>query len=487
MKRYILTLLLLGCASAFGGNLTAFFSYCSFDQPSDKPYIETYLHITGGSARLVKNQNGKAQAKVEVELIIKSDSTTIVYFDKFNMLSPEVEPSDSLIPDFIDQHRVALENGNYILEMKVTDKNAVNEKSLSLKQDVKIFFSKKDVSVSDIEYLETFGPSKGPNPYSKSGYDVVPYVNNFYPKEMTSLKFYAEVYRANAVTQDILVRYFISNSDNKKILENLVGNNKYKASDVNVILAELPIGGLPSGNYNLNIEVRDRENNLIAYRQSFFQRSNQQYKIPATAELSNIDVTNTFVTLYTNQDTLQEYLKYLYPISTRLEEDIAQSQIAQNDLRSMQQYLYAFWSKRDPENPHIAWNNYLAEVEKVNASYSTRNRKGFETERGRVYLQYGPPNSIAVTEDPSAYPYEIWHYYKIIKTGQTNRRFVFYTTDRSTNDYRLLHSDALGELQDNAWELKLHSRAQRFGSDIDREKSEDIYGSRTKENFINPR
>jgi hypothetical protein len=71
--------------------------------------------------------------------------------------------------------------------------------------------------------------------------------------------------------------------------------------------------------------------------------------------------------------------------------------------------------------------------------------------------------------------------------NQSNRRFVFYSTDLASNAFRLLHSDVRGEIQDPNWELKLHSRSQAFGADIDQDQSYDIYGSRTKENFRMPR
>jgi GWxTD domain-containing protein len=38
---------------------------------------------------------------------------------------------------------------------------------------------------------------------------------------------------------------------------------------------------------------------------------------------------------------------------------------------------------------------YLEQVKKVNASYGNNLNMGYDTERGRVYLQYGPPNAIA--------------------------------------------------------------------------------------------
>ena len=82
---------------------------------------------------------------------------------------------------------------------------------------------------------------------------------------------------------------------------------------------------------------------------------------------------------------------------------------------------------------------------------------GFETDRGRVYLQYGAPNSIITREtSPTEYPYEIWVYDKI--KIYSNRRFVFYNPDLVNNAYRLLHSDMVGELQNYRWQQALSKR-----------------------------
>ena len=225
---------------------------------------------------------------------------------------------------------------------------------------------------------------------------------------------------------------------------------------------------------------------MIAYNQAFFQRSNERNKPLVTADISAINISNTFVASFINKDSLIDYIACLYPVSTMLETEIAENHMKIADIQSMQQYVYYFWSKRNSEDPEKAWIDYKKEVKKVNAAYSTRISKGYDTDRGRVYLQYGPPNTMMEAKDePSTYPYEIWQYYTL--KNQSNRKFVFFTNERSSNDYRLLHSDAIGEVQEPSWELMLHSRMQQFGIDLDQEKSIDTYGSRTKDIFANPR
>jgi GWxTD domain-containing protein len=483
MRAIILLSLCLLLSIASEANVSAYFSYSTFDLPGKVPYVETYIDVAGRSVKALKNDKGFYQGRIEVQMIFRNGEQ-IVHFDKYNLLSPE-STDPAAIPHFIDQQRVSLPEGSYDLELKISDKNS-GEKEFILNQKINLQFPKDTISISDIELLESYEKSEVIDKFHKSGYRLIPYVNAFYPKEISAIKFYAEVYRSGIVpAEDYLLRYYITNKNNRQLVEELVGSVKHSPSEVNVLLAELPIADLPSGNYFLNIELRDRKNSLIGFRQTFFQRSNQLMKNTPASEISSIDISNTFISEITNKDTLIEQIAAMYPLASSLENDIAETQMRIADVRSMQQYIYYFWSRRYPENPEEAWRNYQMEVRKVNNSYSTIIKKGYDTDRGRVYLQYGPPNQISLNEnDPDvAFPYEIWHYYKI--DDQSNRKFVFYLRSRSTNDFHLLHSDANGELQEPNWQTKLNSG--QMGNDVQAEPELENSRTRRDDYFSNPR
>ena len=103
-----------------------------------------------------------------------------------------------------------------------------------------------------------------------------------------------------------------------------------------------------------------------------------------------------------------------------------------------------------------------------------------------MYLQYGPPNIISESyNEPSSYPFEIWQYYQL-PDGQRNKRFVFYTTDLITNNFRLLHSDAIGEVYNYKWKVFLNNRwFDPFN--VDQQDVPDIYGGKADDYYRNPR
>jgi GWxTD domain-containing protein len=94
----------------------------------------------------------------------------------------------------------------------------------------------------------------------------------------------------------------------------------------------------------------------------------------------------------------------------------------------LQQFFFNFWVQRNQANPEGAWKNYFNLVLGVEKEFGSIYKKGYETDRGRVYLQYGSPNQRNVeTLNPWTFPYEIWHYYTA--NQQSNLKFVFYTRD----------------------------------------------------------
>ncbi|MCX6291924.1 MAG: GWxTD domain-containing protein [Bacteroidetes bacterium] len=490
----VLALFSFSMLQTHGKHLNALFSYCTFDQPGKSPYIETYIDVLGNSAVFTQNAGQKWQGKIEVQWTYKQHDK-VVYFDKYNLLSPEVSDSNLAFPDFIDQQRVQLPNGDYVLELKITDKHSAEQSYLST-ENISINYSPSQPSISDIEFLESFKPAEQAGSFTKSGYDVIPYVNNYFPKNSGSLKFYAEIYHTKDVAgdEDILVTYAISGHQNKKVINNIAGFKKQKASSVSSLIAELPMEDVSSGNYYLEIEVRDKTNKLLASKNKFFQRSKPMEKELNADDLSTIKIDNTFVSYMTNKDTLSDYISSLYPISAQFEVTVEENQMKFNNLESMQQFFYYFWSKRSAQNPEQAWLNYKTEVDKVNADFKCVSGKGYESDRGRIYLQYGEPNSIDKNYyEGAAYPYEIWHYYKTM--DQSNVKFVFMSRNLTNNCFELIHSTARGEFYDANWQMRLisESKSNSMFGNIDRGDDYSHDGnsngnlkSKAKEDFITP-
>ena len=59
----------------------------------------------------------------------------------------------------------------------------------------------------------------------------------------------------------------------------------------------------------------------------------------------------------------------------------------------LQKYFYRFWYDRDPFNTEQSWKNYHNLVKLVNKEFKNGIIDGHLSDRGRIYLSYGSPNS----------------------------------------------------------------------------------------------
>ena len=475
----------ISMAASQGNSVQAIFSHAVFQMNGRKPYVETYIMVRGSSVNFRKTASGKYQGTIEVILTL-SQGDQIKYADKYNLLSPETDDSTHISFNFIDQQRIPLSLGNYELGIRIRDLNGTGE-PVEATEPLTISFPRDSIAVSDIQLVESYTKTEKPGSLSKGGFDLVPHINDVYVKDENKLIFYTEIYQSLAVLgegQKYLCNFFLRDLKNNEVLTSYSGFTRYTASEVNVLMKEFNISGLPTGNYTLNIELRDKENALRAAKSIQFGRSNPGETVPLD-QYASVNIGGSFALAYTNPDSLIEHIRCLYPISYEMEKNYANNVIKSRDLKLMQQYFLSFWLNRDALHPQEAWENYFLEVRKVVKEFSSSIRKGYNTDRGRVYLQYGPPdNRTVMPHEPSAYPYEIWQYYKV--KGQSNRRFIFYNPDLVTNDYKLIHSDALGEIMNDQWQMLIYKRDTQT-NDIDQTSPSGRFGSQIQQNYQTPR
>lgn len=420
------------------------------------------MTIAGQSVQF-KKVNGGFQSAVNIGIIITDANNKIVHAKKYNLNGPVFRDTMD-IPAFIDTQRYPLANGSYTLELTVTDVN-LDQAPFKLTQVFKVKYDAYPIQWSSIELLESYKKTVTPNVLSKSGYDLIPYNINYYPETQNKLGFYFETYNTDTFFgkgKTLIYKYFIENNDNLKPVDPYAGFKKLQTAAVNPLLAQIDITDLPSGNYNLVIEIRDEKNIIQLQEKVFFQRKNLY--LPATYNSGNFKVNSieSFFEHVKSKDTLKIYLECLWPISDMKEREFQINQSLKADTTIMRNYLVKYWKDRaaDSVNPMKLWMDYLKSVNEVAVLFKCGKQKGYYTDRGRVYLQYGKPNQRSVVaNEPNTYPYEIWQYYRIIdKTnGQffTNRKFIFVNKNIADDCYRLEHSDMKGETNNPRWQYEV--------------------------------
>lgn len=485
MKKLLLLLLLIATIHC-QAKLSAVFSQSKFYRGNGKYHIENYMLIDGSSLQQIINSNKNFQGKILIECTVKSGDS-IFFYDKYNLLSPEA----STIKDaasFVEQINFDLPKGNYSFLIVLKDANS-NEQPLTIDQPFSLEYPVTQYQVSNIELAQQYANDNGQGKFSKNGITVMPYPDDYLPQNIDTLKFYAEIFNSIPNDSQLLVKYYLMSKGKYEVMDNLIGYKKITGKELNVIAASLPLTNIYSGNYVLVVELRSRSNELLSASNFYLMRGKKNLSAEQSLpeDFNDVELKGSWISYIDNLDSLKMYIQCTVPISGRLENIIADNQVTAADKVSMQKYILYFWKKRNPANPEAAWLEYKEKVDVVNVAYKVWNNPGYATDRGRVYLQYGPPNKMVRRglDEPLSYPYEIWHYYQLADQG--NKKFVFYTTEAASNDLRLLHSDARGEVNEPQWEVKLVNRTQQFGNDYDNTNSNDYGGKKTETDFKLPK
>lgn len=425
-------------------------NYLVFHIPNDTSYVEVPFLFQKMIYKL--NSSGLYQATVRVDLQFKNVESEQEINRQYNFLSEGVKDSLAASTNSIyNLVRIPLPLGRYQIKISTFDKNDSLAKPLARIDTISVDFDREKISISDIQPITSLVPVEKASFYSKYGYDYMPYFSEFYAESITKLTFFAEVYnidKANPEKTFHIVTYITKTGEYMPISPNFQKKEYADKEEQNIVIQSFSIDSLPSGNYNLVLEVKDEQGGLYARSSLFFQRSNPAVTWAAIARTDSLPL-----------DTLKLYLNYIYPIATQ-EEKYFIDNVKYSKYQDIEGFFQNFWYKRNKTSPHEEWFKYYKMVMQVNNNYSTLSFKGYRTDRGHYYLKYGPPNYIEFhTSEINSFSYEIWYYYTFPATGQTNVYFVFYEKDLVTRDFRLLHSNATGELQEPRWKeiLKLQT------------------------------
>lgn len=486
MRKFVLFLLLSFFLSPalFGQKIEAYLSNGNFKTLQEKNYTEAYISILGRSL-VWKNLGSKLHAQLEITLLMYKD-TNIVNFSKEKVDKFTQNDSTAHLMNIIYVQRLLGDTGTYKIKVLIDD---LNDTSKAIRTTYMVNFDhpKHEVTLSSIMPVKSYSKSFGEGRLSKSGYDLLPNIFNFYPTQDSILNIYAEIYPSDSITlgDDFLISYYIKNHENQEIIPKYKRFKRLKWKNANVLLTSMNISGLASGNFDFVIEIISKNNKKLAFKEFYFQRENTNVKM-SLDDIASVNIAQSFAERIHNKDTLILLLKSMLPITTGAEKEFVQNLIRKSKPYYMQQFLLSFWEKRNYANPQQAFEDYMKEVATTEKLFSTFINHGFETDRGRVFLQYGAPNSISKDyHDPSAYPYEIWHYYTL--NQQRNRKFIFYSTSISSNEFFLLHSDAIGEPNDPQWRIHLRQRDSGYKSFDQTGEEEDNWGNQYNEWFNLPR
>ncbi|MDA0973940.1 MAG: hypothetical protein O2867_09420, partial [Bacteroidetes bacterium] len=340
MRHIALISLLLGGIWLNAQNLTSYFDHKVFQVPDQGILLETYVDIVGPSAVFIPKSDSTLQANIEVEMVIKEGSKTIDSSREI-VLSPLTLPGYS--PNFMYINRFLLPKGNYTLELTMKDLNS-DLPAISTVRNLDLDRATKDCRFSDIELIAGFRQAGADSKLAKSGLEFIPYLSNLYDRSFSEIIFYVELYNIDHELGDdvpFLFKYAIVDANTEIPWSECEVFKRKKTAQVITELGRINISTLPSGLFDLVVEARNREDELISKERIRIVRESDVVR-----EYTDEEIDLTFVGDLNDKDSLIAFIECLTPIAGERERAIIDYQVKGFTLLECKSFFYSFWENR---------------------------------------------------------------------------------------------------------------------------------------------
>jgi GWxTD domain-containing protein len=343
-----------------------------------------------------------------------------------------------------------LKPGEYILKIFAYDlNNPARTDSLSFPLKISLFPKDRD-ALSDPELCTSIKqiPKDTTNIFYKNTVEAIPNASLLYGTGLPILYYYVEAYNLQLKTnsQDYVLRITVHDATGKEVIKQEKSKKRLNASSVEI--GTINTNSLKGGTYTFRISLMDTVNKTtaVASKKFFIYKPSDTDKlVPLTAGGM---VSSEYALM--NLEDLDNDFAVAHYVATE-DEMIQYSKLTLVDAK--RKFLFEFWKRRDTD-PVTGVNefkiDYMKRVDYANSNFGGAFKKGWKTDRGRVYIVYGPPDDVErypSSQDSEAY--EIWNYNSL----QSGVVFIF--LDRSgQSDYRLVHSNHRNELTDENWYQK---------------------------------
>ncbi len=460
--RYLFTLVPLWGQVNFVVEPIRFFS------PEGQPYIELFLAVEGTSVTPVRHSDTLYVGEVFFQILIKNMAEEAVYADKFIMkvgswIDTLLENRNAL---YIDARRLRLPAGLYTLEITAQDKHQrPRPQTVRAITQFEVPSSLTGFGYSDLLFARRIAAASGAS-YQRHGLFMEPLISGGVVVDPDTLAVFGEIYHVDSLVEGpYFLRLRIVDAQRAVPVEGLTfARRPKKPGAFEAFAFTFPATPLQSGIYLVQTELCNNDGEVLAtwYRRLTVLSTREPL---VEASETEYDAQYNFP-----EKKLDELLSGMAYLATPTEKSFLKTLTS---FPEKKRFFVAFWKKRQGQPGTLSFKEFLYRFEYAQQHFKSSLRPGYKTDRGRVFIQYGPPNDMQFwLNEPDKYPYMIWTYNQI--GSQSNVFFVFYDPDLITGEFPLLHSNKIGELQNRNWRaFLLRARAastgetekyQRFGS-----------------------
>ncbi len=453
MRKVFIVAVFLVSALTFGQKKIDFqFDYAQFSYDSVSNYIEFYYSFPKDELKTTETSAGNfVNGLLKIQITDKSTGKDVV--NKIWKIKQPVNPGDSTDA----QHALVgvlgfkLGKGNYVAKVSGGDfADTSKTKTYTEKFKVNPFIGNK-ISLSHIELAKNI-KNEGVNKKSifyKNSYEVIPNPSIVFDPQNPVLFYYVELYNLLTAAKhgNLKMNVALVNSVGEVVYQR--GGNVKPVSNALVKVGMINLTKFPTDSYNLLITLRDTTNDKGAISGKKFFLYNPKQKQNEVAKGNAPFIGSEYGVL--SEDDCDLQFDEAKCIATGEEIDRYEKLTS---LDAKRKFLYNFWKKRDPlpQTPENEFKEkFLKRLRYVNAHFGAFNKPGYKTDRGRVYLKYGPYDQIErYPSSSNRKPYQIW-YYNSIEGGV----YFIFGDLTGYSDYELLHSTKRGEIHDYDWQRRI--------------------------------
>ncbi len=338
-----------------------------------------------------------------------------------------------------------LKAGPYILDVTVKDyvSGHTGRKHLHV---LAADFSARRLCLSGLQLGARIFADTTRTQFYKNGLQVIPNPLRLFGTHLPMLYAYVEIY--NLPPASISPRYRISYTALDSLghpFEKLFDSWVVNSGQMAVEARAFNVLGFPNGTYSLRFTLRIPET-------SDSVTASQRFRVVNLSDwlAKREQAVHRRVRTQLSDAELEKTVAQVSYLLTRGERKTVQALDRQGKIR----FLAHFWKSRDP-NPDTPVNEFQQEFYKrlnyANRHFGAYKLEGWQTDRGRILILYGPPDEIERNRFELDYkPYEIWHYDRL-----GGRICVFADLD-GYGIYTLIHSTFDHEMHDPEWRERIY-------------------------------
>jgi len=458
MKKFILTFLIVLTFPLFAQRQRPEFrlSYdlARFRGDAEHLYVEVYYSFDVTALRYVRS-NGAFNSEMIMSITFKKTTSDSVVARQAWRIPFSVSDTAMLESSrsYVDIFGFMLKPDVYHIFLVAQDVNAPNIRdSVALTANLQQL-PNSNISLSDVELASSIVQIErdSTNRFYKNTFEVRPNPSKLFGEHQPTLFYYLEAYNLlRNKSEKYYTKAVVTNAVGKEVINHERG--KRRINDSNVEVGMMKVNTLKTGVYTFSYTVIDSVDGSAVTSSKRFFIYNPSLPVDTLVSTSGGSVDASEYATMTEDELDKEFERSRYVASGA---EIAQYSKLKG-VEAKRKALFEFWSSRDEDKStpvNETKMEYFRRIEIANVQYKTGFREGWKTDRGRVFIVYGPPDEIERhANETDVKPYEIWHYNSI----QGGVIFIF--GDRTGfSDYILLHSTHRSELHDENWRRQIEA------------------------------